>query len=239
MKLAPLVALAVFSFTIFASPVGMAAEDDLVSSFSIDEPNQPDITPAMLAKNRTNAIANLTQLLHNPNNPMTGSPIATVTLVEFMDFKCPLSERMDPAIQALIPANPSFRVIYKIIPIHGEVSVYAAKAALAANRQGKYIAYHKAMMAVGKGLTQDKVISIAKSLGIDTVKLKADMNSSEVKQQLDDNMKLFHAIDLLGTPDLFFMKSDITSAAKNSDIILMLGVFTQPELQSVVDKLIP
>jgi protein-disulfide isomerase len=239
MKLGSLFALVVFSFALLASPAAMAEDDDMVNSFSIDEPNQPDITPAMLTKNRTIAITNLKQLLHNPGDPSADSPIATVTLVEFMDFKYPLSERMDPAIQGLIQENPSFRVIYKIIPIHGEVSVFAAKAALAANLQGKYIEYHKAMMAVGKALTQDKIISIAKSLGIDTDKLKIDMNGPVVKKQLDDNMKLFHTIGLLGTPDLFFLKSNISDNAKQSDIILMLGVFTSPELQSVIDKLIP
>jgi protein-disulfide isomerase len=119
------------------------------------------------------------------------------------------------------------------------VSIYAAKAALAANLQGKYIDYHKAMMQTGKQLTTDKIISIAKSLGIDIDKLKTDMNSPAIKAQLDDNMKLFHSIGLLGTPDLFFMKSSITNQAKNNDIILILGVFTEPELQSVIDKLIP
>jgi protein-disulfide isomerase len=239
MKLVPAVALAIFGFALLTSTVVMADDSETVNSFSIDEPYHPDITPAMLAKNRANAIANMTSLLHNPNNPSTGSQYATVTLVEFMDFKCPLSERMDPAIQTLVTNNPSFRVIYKIIPIHGDVSVYAAKAALAANLQGKYIEYHKAMMQAGKDLTIEKIISIAKSLAIDINKLKTDMNSPAIKAQLDENMKLFHAIGLLGTPDLFFMKSSITNQAKNNDIILMLGVFTEAELQSVIDKLIP
>jgi protein-disulfide isomerase len=239
MKLVPVFALAIFGFTLLASPMVMADDSETVSSFSIDEPNQPDITPAMLAKNRTNAIANMASMLHNPKDPSTGSLYATVTLIEFMDFKCPLSEKMDPTIQTLVTNNPSFRVIYKIIPIHGDVSVYAAKAALASNLQGKYIDYHKALMQTGKELTLEKVLSIAKSLGMDVNKLKVDMNSPAVKAQLDDNMKLFHSIGLLGTPDLFFMKSSITDQAKNNDIILMLGVFTEPELQSVIDKLIP
>ena len=237
MKLASIVALALCGFALITS-TGVRADDDVVSGFSIDEPNGPEITPTMLAKSRGLSIAHADALLHNAADPSAGSPLATVVLVDFMDFKCPLSERMDPTIQALVAANPSFRVVFKIVPIHGEVSVFAAKAALAAKLQGKYLEYHKALMKAGKTLTHESIIAIAKGLGIDTNKLKSDMNSPEIAEQLDANMKLFHAVGLFGTPDLLFVKYNLTTRAKNNDVVLMLGEFAQPELQNVVDDLI-
>jgi protein-disulfide isomerase len=238
MKLAPLLAVALFGMTFFMAPAASADDSELVNTFSIDEPNQPDVTPAMVAKSRGLALTHINELIHGGADPTNGSPNATVVLVEFMDFKCAQSERMDPAIQALVAENPSFRVIYKIVPIHGDVSVYAARAALAANKQGKYIAYHKALMLAGKTLTQDKVLAIAQSLGIDMTQLKRDMDSPETKALLEANLKLFHSLSFLGTPDLIFTKFNLPQAYTLRDIVLMMGLFTKDELQVVIDHLL-
>ena len=66
------------------------------------------------------------------------------------------------------------RVMFKELPILGPESVFAARAALAAQRQGKYIEYHLALMRSRERLTDEITIRIAQGVGIDLEKLKKD-----------------------------------------------------------------
>jgi protein-disulfide isomerase len=67
-----------------------------------------------------------------------------VTLVEFFDYNCPYCRRMGPVMTQAEVADPKLRIVYKEFPILGPASVFAAKAALAAHKQGKYFAFHQA-----------------------------------------------------------------------------------------------
>lgn len=234
MKLAPILALAMFGLSLAISP-SIQAEDEFLDTFSIGSPPKPTITPEMMAKSRSIAIKNANSLLHSSVDPMAGDPNASVTLVEFMDFKCPLSEKMDTDIQALLLTNPDFRIIYKVVPLRGSISVFAAKAALAANKQGKYVEFHKALMQAGQTLTSAKILEIAKAEGLNVAQLKTDMDNPEFAKQIEANKKLFQTIGIPGTPGLIFTKSNLTDTAKNNAIIYMLGVFTEVELQGAIE----
>src|ERR1700722_2315462 len=134
--------------------------------FSIGEPDQI-ITEPMMAKSRAKAVANSQHLLRQPDDVVAGNPEGKVTLVQFVDFLCPLSEKMDPNIQALIKANPDLRVVYKTYPLRGKISKDAAEAKIASNNHRKYLPYHVALMQEGNTLTDAKIISLAKAQGLD------------------------------------------------------------------------
>ena len=85
-------------------------------------------------------------LERDPNAPVLGNVDGDVTIVEFFDYNCPYCKRVKPEIQALMAADPDIRLVYRELPILGEGSVFAARAALAARNQGKYEEFHWAMM---------------------------------------------------------------------------------------------
>jgi protein-disulfide isomerase len=134
---------------------------------------------------------------------------------------------------ALIKANPDLRVIYKEFPIRGPVSEFAARAALAANKQGKYVELSHAILSSGQPLTQDSVLQIAKATGINVDKLKKDMEDSSVKNQLKANIKLAQDLKLMGTPAIFIGKTD---AKTNDPINYVPGHADQAQLQTIIDK---
>src|SRR5438874_1027134 len=82
------------------------------------------------------------------------------------------------------------RVIFKELPILGPESMLAAKASLAAQRQGAYLKFHQALMAAAEPITPAMVEGLASKLGLDVAKLKADMELPEIRTVLDKNMKL-------------------------------------------------
>jgi protein-disulfide isomerase len=139
-------------------------------------------------------------LLDNPQTPVGGNPQGKVSLVEFFDYRCPYCKATEPALEKLAAEDSQLRLVYKEFPILGPVSVTAAHAALAAKRQGKYDAFHRAMMAARGNITDDTVFTVAKSVGLDIAQLKRDMAAPEINEEIAANMKLADAIAVSGTP---------------------------------------
>lgn len=171
------------------------------------------------------------QLFNDPASPTAGNPNGTVTLVEFFDYQCIHCKAMTSAIQALVTKNPNLKVVFKELPIFGGNSQLASQVALAAAKQGKYMAFHDAVLAAANPITPDKVWSIASKVGLDITKLKADMNSPEIQKQIQDNFSLAQSLKLMGTPT--FVLSD-----KNlSQFKFIPGQTTQDDLQQKITAL--
>ena len=74
------------------------------------------------------------QLLEQaPNAPVLGNPDGDVTVVEFFDYNCPYCRRAMSEVEGLIEADPNVRLVFRELPILGDGSVFAAKAALASS----------------------------------------------------------------------------------------------------------
>ena len=167
------------------------------------------------------------EVFSDPSTPVGGNPQGDVAIVEFFDYRCPYCKQVEPSLESMLKQDPKLRFVYKEFPILGPVSVTAAHAALAAQRQGKYDAFHDAMMEARGNITDDTVYRIAGSVGLDVDKLKRDMASPEITQTIRQNMKLADALDIHGTPafvigdkvvpgavDLDTLKSMVSEARK-------------------------
>jgi protein-disulfide isomerase len=140
------------------------------------------------------------EVFNDPATPIGGNPQGDVALVEFFDYRCPYCKQVEPSLESIVKQDPKLRLVYKEFPILGPVSVTAARAALAAQRQGKYGAFHAAMMAARGNITDDMVYQVAGSVGLDLAQLKRDMASPEIAQTIKANKKLADALDIRGTP---------------------------------------
>jgi protein-disulfide isomerase len=90
--------------------------------------------------------AHADEVFRDPATPVGGNPEGDVTMVEFFDYNCPYCRKVESVVLETEKADPKLRIVFKEFPILGASSVFAAKAALAANRQGRYVAFHKALM---------------------------------------------------------------------------------------------
>ena len=144
----------------------------------------------------------LTELTQDPGNPVGGNPQATVTIVEFFDFQCGYCKKEEVEIIKLLQTDPDIRMVYKDLPILGPVSVFAARAALAAQKQGKHGLFHAAMMAATGNLTEQRVLQLAAQVGLDVSRLEKDMADPSVEEILARNTHLADALSIRGTPAL-------------------------------------
>jgi protein-disulfide isomerase len=132
-----------------------------------------------------------------------GAKTGDVTIVEFFDYNCPFCKKTHPELQKLLKSDQHVRVVYKELPVFGEVSEYAAKSALAAHWQGKYLLAHNTLIGAPNRLdaTSD-VDSILKKAGIDMMKLNDDRkrHTAEIDATVARSFEEARTLGLQGTP---------------------------------------
>ena len=158
------------------------------------------------------------KIFADPDTPVGGNPQGDVTIVEFFDYRCPYCKQVLPALQKLLKEDGKLRFVYKELPVLGPQSVAAAQAALAAQRQGKYEAFHSSMMAVKGQITEDTVYKVAGSVGLDVDRLKQDMAAPEIEKALKANLALANALNIHGTPG-FIIGNHIVPGALDLDTL--------------------
>lgn len=197
---------------------------------------QMDQARKTMEKTQESASKFAKDLFHNSTDPIIGNPNGKVTIVEFFDYQCPHCVEMTPVIESLLKSNSDVRIIFKEFPIRGPASEFAAKAALAAQMQGKYFELHKAIMAANRALTQEDILKIAQTAGLNVDKLKIDMNSDTVKNQIKANYKLAQDLQLMGTPAFFIAKSDVTDKSPAEAVVFIPGQVDQAQMDMVIKK---
>ena len=142
-------------------------------------------------KERTKAavLAKLKDLQQDPSSPVVGKA-GGVTVVEFFDYHCGYCKRTESAIRKLLADHPEVHFVFKEFPILGAESSLAAKAGLAAAKQGGYLKFHQALMDLSGPITMAALEELASKQGLDANKLKTEMESAEVQWILTRNRDL-------------------------------------------------
>ncbi|MBZ0147804.1 MAG: DsbA family protein [Pseudorhodoplanes sp.] len=140
------------------------------------------------------------EIFRDAGSPVGGNPGGDVTLVEFFDYNCPYCRKVAPVMSEAESADPQLRVVYKEFPILGPNSSYAAKAALAVHKQGKYLAFHRELMQGRGTVDTSRVIEAAGKVGVDVERMKSDMNDPAIAAAIERNLALAQVLRIDGTP---------------------------------------
>ena len=144
------------------------------------------------------------------NVPIDGSPTkgpesAPITIVEFADFQCPHCAQTAPVLDKIVDSRKNeVRFAYKFYVL-GKFpnSENAARAAIAAGKQGKFWEMHHLIFANHDNLTQQALDGMAKQLGLDVGRFHADMQSPETAERIAKDRKLGEDLKIEGTPSIF------------------------------------
>jgi len=140
------------------------------------------------------------QIERHPMTPVSGNAEGDVTLVEFFDYNCGYCRRVFTYVPDLTKQDPNLRIVWKEFPILGPVSRYAAKAAMAADRQGKYLELHRALMGGARLVSEDQVLKTAEKVGLDVTQLQKDMEDPAIEAYIEETIQLAGALGINGTP---------------------------------------
>jgi protein-disulfide isomerase len=134
--------------------------------------------------------------------PMVKPPNYDVTIVEYMDYQCPYCRATQGPLKQLLAKDHKVRVIFRDWPIFGDASVQAALAAIASTYQGKYLAFHDALMETPLPLNEAKIKAAAQTAGVDWDQLQKDKirHSDEIEDLFQRNDKQAQLMGLEGTP---------------------------------------
>jgi protein-disulfide isomerase len=151
--------------------------------------------------------------IENPANaPTAGNAAGDVTVVQFFDYNCPHCKSSYKAVEAAIKGDGKTHMIYREYPILGDHSIYAARAALAANKQGRYHDVHAKFMAFDGILDADIVIDMAEDMHLDVTQLLEDMEDPAIDAHIRRSYDLAKANGIKGTP-VFSINGEINPGA--------------------------
>jgi protein-disulfide isomerase len=143
------------------------------------------------------------QLLVNSGSP-AGAANSDVTIVEYFDYNCPFCRELAPELKLLIQDDRRVALVYKDWPVFGGVSVYAAREALAAQWQGKYLMAHDALIG-GPRLTREAQVDAelkAAGIGMGALAKDRETHAAEIDALLRRNDSEAHSLHIRGTPGI-------------------------------------
>ncbi|EKE01999.1 MAG: outer membrane protein [uncultured bacterium] len=146
-----------------------------------------------------------------PGRIVTGNPNGKIIIAEFTQYQCPHCLSIKPLIAKLLKDNPDVQLITIYWPFFGNDAIYAAKVALAAQKQNKFNEFNQAMIAAREFMNQEKTDNVIKSIpGLDAKKLHTDMDAKELDAGLKANFKLAQNLGIIGTPVFMFTNKEMT-----------------------------
>ncbi len=159
-------------------------------------------------------------LYRSPTAPVAGNKDGDITVTEFFDYNCGYCKKSFDDVAKLIQGDSKVRVVFQEFPILSKGSEEASKVALAAGMQGKYWEVHSGLLASKARADEASALKFAEKAGADMAKLKKDMESPEVKAELDRVKDLATKMGINGTPH--FLVGDKSIAGAPGDLLPML-----------------
>ena len=159
-----------------------------------------DLAEAEELAQRTQAFSMLDMNTGDPS--MGAGDDADIIIYEFSDYNCGYCKRLFAQLQLVLAGDPKVRLILKEYPILAESSVEAARAAIAAQMQGKFEEFHIGMMTWRGGISTDTILSIAAEAGLDVTRLMTDMQNGAVDNIIARTRATAQALNVSGTPAL-------------------------------------
>jgi protein-disulfide isomerase len=144
------------------------------------------------------------------SGPSRGPKDAAVTIVEFGDLQCPACKAAQPAIEALVAAEPKARFVFQNFPL--EMHNWAAKGAAYADCVGhtsndafwKFVAKtYETQADITAENADEKLTALADGAGVKGADIAACATTPVTKAHVDASLALGKAVNVTGTPTLF------------------------------------
>lgn len=138
-------------------------------------------------------------------SPALGPDDAPVQVVELLDFQCPYCRKAhEELLQIREKHGEKVQLVIRHVPLEIHTAAKgAAKASVAAGKQGKFWEFHDALFAHEGALDRAAFVKIATDLGLDAERFTADLDSTAVAQAVDDDLRLSLRLGVVATPGFF------------------------------------
>ena len=135
-----------------------------------------------------------------------GPDDAPVTIIEFSDYACPYCKRAETVVQQILERYPEqVRFVYRHFPlesIHPQ-AFGAAEAAMCANEQGQFWAYHEKLFEHSPKHGKPELKSYARAIGLDTAAFDACLDERQTRGVVQADLQAGQGAGVRGTPAFF------------------------------------
>lgn len=219
MKLAPLAVMALLASPAAAFDVSAMSEAERtafraeIRAYLLENPEVLSEAIEVLQTRQADAAAqgdldlvkaNAEDLFKDGYSFVGGNPEGSLTIVEFIDYRCSYCRKAHAEVQELVASDGDIRYIVKEFPILGDQSVIASRFAIATLRVAGEDAYQKVNAGFYESfrgdVTEETLIAFATELGLDSAAIMAQMDAPEVTKVIEDNHLLAQRMQISGTP---------------------------------------
>jgi len=162
-----------------------------------------DLTTDPLAETRSKIII--------ANAPVLGSPNASITLVEYSDFQCPVCRNLHDALRGMLPKYPQVKVIFKDFPLEtlhpwARTGALAGRCAYQQDPKAFWKVYdliYDNQELISASNVYEKVLDFAGQAGLNQDTLKSCLSSPEAAQAIDASVANGTLLEVRSTPTIF------------------------------------
>lgn len=140
------------------------------------------------------------------DSPSIGAANAPVTIVMFSDFQCGACAAAHPMLKTIAGEFPGkVRIVIKYFPLESihDNALGAARAAFAANEQGKFPEFADILYREQRSLSDAKFDEIAAAVGLNVERFKQDRVSPRSLSAVRRDIVFGDNIGIIGTPSVF------------------------------------
>ena len=139
------------------------------------------------------------------HSPIKGPSDAAITLTLFTDFECTYCAKLAPIIDQVHLQYPeNVKIVFRNYPLRmHRFAMQAALAALAANEQGQFWAFHDRLFKNYNRLNAQKIEEIRQELDLDADQFRESMNKPALKETIRGDLQDGTAAGVKGTPTVF------------------------------------
>jgi protein-disulfide isomerase len=159
---------------------------------------------------------------------VNGASDAAVTIVKAFDFACPYCAKLDVTLDELVAEYAGkVRVVYQHLVVH-PFAMAAHLSSCAAGKQGKYLAFKKAVWEkafrdyAAKGdaskLAEENLVLLARGVGLDGKRFTNDLHSAECKSRIEADRRDLETFGASGTPTLYMNGTMLAPGLSKSEL---------------------
>lgn len=147
--------------------------------------------------------------IEDPDAPRHAPPGYDFTIVEYLDYQCPYCRTAHDTLRQLMAKDRKVRIIFRDMPVFGPASERAARVAVAAKYQNKYLAVHEALLRTSRPLDEKKIEAAVRRAGADWHRLEVDLarHSRDIEDLIERNIVQAKLLRFTGTPGFIIGKT--------------------------------
>ena len=153
-----------------------------------------------------------------------GNPDADVVLIEYSDFQCPACRSTEPRVKSVLEEyGDDIAFVYRHFPLRSihRNAERAAQAAEAAGLQGQFWEMHDKLFEQqslwgGQSDPTAMFVEYAEELGLNVQQFEEDLDSTEVRQAVADDLAVASSAGLNSTPTFYLNGEPLKNPASEA-----------------------